>query len=63
MPRDAVEAGEVRADLDVDAVTETLAAMLWGVGFSAGFIATGERLAAVTDEFLRLVHCLNVHTA
>lgn len=61
--RDAVKTGEVHADIDVDAVTEALAAMLWGVGFYAGFVATGERLAAVTDEFLRLVHCLEVRTA
>ena len=61
--RDAVNAGEVGADLDVNAVTETLAAMLWGVGFYAGFVATGDRLAAVTDEFLRRVHCLEVRTA
>lgn len=53
--RDARSGGELLPDVDVDALTEALLAMLLGLGFYAGFVGPGERLAAVTDEFLGLL--------
>ena len=32
-----------------------LIAMLWGLGFYAGFVGDTRQMLAVTDEFLRLV--------
>lgn len=53
--RDAVSAGELPADTDAGAVSEMLIAMLWGLGFYAGFVGDAHQMLAVTDEFLRLV--------
>ncbi len=53
--KDAVDAGELRADVDVDAGAEMLVAVLWGLGFYAGFVGSQERLAAITDHFLQLL--------
>ena len=54
--RDAVAAGELRPDTDVEVATDTLVAMLWGLGFYAGFVGTQDQLVAMTDEFLRMLH-------
>ncbi|GHF43998.1 AcrR family transcriptional regulator [Amycolatopsis bartoniae] len=51
----AVEAGEVRADLDVPAVTEMLIAVMWGMGLYAGFLGSHEQLEDVVEQFSRLV--------
>lgn len=53
--KDAVESGEIRPDVDVDAAAEMLMAMMWGIGFYAGFVADRERLSALTDQFLELL--------
>ncbi|MTD56947.1 TetR family transcriptional regulator [Amycolatopsis sp. RM579] len=51
----AVDNGEVRADLDVPAVTEMLIAVMWGMGLYAGFMGTHEQLEKVVEQFSRLV--------
>ena len=53
--KDAVDAGELRGDVDVDAGAEMLVAVLWGLGFYAGFVGSQERLAAITEHFLQLL--------
>ena len=53
--RDGVVSGELPAGIDAGPVSEMLIAMLWGLGFYAGFVGDAEQLRAVTDEFLRLV--------
>lgn len=50
-----VDRGEVRADLDVSAVTEMLLAIAWGMGLYAGFVGTHGQLEAVIDQFSRLL--------
>ena len=54
--KDAVESGEVRTDVDVDAAAEMLMAVMWGLGFYAGFVGDQERLITVTDQFLQLLN-------
>ncbi|HOB50030.1 MAG TPA: TetR/AcrR family transcriptional regulator [Mycobacterium sp.] len=57
--REAQLAGELRPDVDIEAVTETLLAMLIGVGFYAGFCVgprgSGRRVSAVTGEFMKML--------
>jgi len=54
--RDAIEAGEIRSDVDVDAAAEMLMAVMWGLGFYAGFVGDKERLITITDQFLQLLN-------
>jgi AcrR family transcriptional regulator len=54
--KDAVGSGEVRPDVDVDAATEMLMAVMWGLGFYAGFVGDQERLITITDQFLQLLN-------
>ncbi len=54
--KDAVEAGEVRPDIDIEAAAEMLMAMMWGLGFYAGFVGDRQRMAAITDEFVALLN-------
>jgi AcrR family transcriptional regulator len=51
---DAINRGELAADTDAAALTETLIAVLLGVGFYAGFVAKRE-LATVTRELHQLL--------
>jgi AcrR family transcriptional regulator len=53
--RDGIDSGELRHDLDPEAAAEMLVAALWGLGFYAGFVGGQDRLAAITDEFIRLL--------
>jgi AcrR family transcriptional regulator len=54
--KDAIETGEVRPDVDVDAAAEMLMAVMWGLGFYAGFVGDQERLITITDQFLQLLN-------
>lgn len=62
--REAHDAGELHPEADIDTVTETLLAMLIGVGFYAAFCngpgGNGRRLAAITEEMLRGMGYLRV---
>ncbi len=53
--RNGIDNGELRQDLDVDAVTEMLVAALWGLGFYAGFVGGRDRLSAVAGQFIDLL--------
>lgn len=53
--RVAVESGEVRADIDIPAVTEMLIAILWGMVLYTGFVGTHQQLEEVVEQFSRLI--------
>ncbi|MEZ0365544.1 TetR/AcrR family transcriptional regulator [Mycobacterium sp. pUA109] len=51
---DAIEHGELATDSDVASLVEMLAAVLWGVGFYAGFVGSHQQLEDITSN-LRLL--------
>ncbi|GAB7143860.1 TetR/AcrR family transcriptional regulator [Mycobacterium riyadhense] len=52
---DAIERGEVIADIDVPALVETLLVVLCGVGFYAGYVRSAEEMAALIDMLRQLL--------
>ncbi|ULE34791.1 TetR/AcrR family transcriptional regulator [Mycobacterium sp. IDR2000157661] len=48
---DAVKRGELSTDTDVTSTVEMLVAVMWGMGFYAGFVGTHEELKAVVHNF------------
>jgi AcrR family transcriptional regulator len=52
---DAIERGEIAADIDASALTETLLIVLCGVGFYAGYVRTYEEMLAVSDVLRQLL--------
>lgn len=52
---DGIERGELDADTDAAALTEILLAVLLGVGFYAGFIASPRELGPLTDQLKLLL--------
>jgi AcrR family transcriptional regulator len=52
---DAIQNGELTTDTDVPALIEMLVAMLWGMGFYAGFVGNHEELERITDQFKLLL--------
>jgi AcrR family transcriptional regulator len=52
---DAIERGELTTDTDVSYLVEMLVAVMWGMGFYAGFVGTQEELSAVVDKFRLLM--------
>ncbi|WP_186241129.1 TetR/AcrR family transcriptional regulator [Mycobacterium simulans] len=52
---DAIERGEVVADIDVPALVETLLVVLCGVGFYAGYVRSAEEMAALVDMLRRVL--------
>jgi AcrR family transcriptional regulator len=53
--KEAIDNGEIRPDVDIDATVEMLVALLWGLGFYGGFVGSRDQLLAVTDQFIRLL--------
>jgi AcrR family transcriptional regulator len=51
----AIDRGELAPDTNAAALVELLVALLWGIGFYAGFVGTHEELEAVVVQFYRLV--------
>jgi AcrR family transcriptional regulator len=51
---DAVEHGELSTDADISSLVEMLTAVMWGIGFYAGFVGTQHELEAITAN-LRLL--------
>lgn len=47
---DAIAQGELAADTDVDHLVEMLVAVVWGMGFYAGFVGNREELGAVVHK-------------
>jgi AcrR family transcriptional regulator len=48
---DAIERGELTTDTDVDHLVEMLVAVMWGMGFYAGFVGNHDELAGVVHKF------------
>jgi AcrR family transcriptional regulator len=51
----AIERGELTSDTPVEQLVEVMTAMLWGMGFYAGFVGTHEELEMITEQFKRLM--------
>jgi AcrR family transcriptional regulator len=51
---DAIETGELTTEADIPTLVETLVAMLWGLGFYAGFVGQ-DVLEAITDQWRQLI--------
>jgi AcrR family transcriptional regulator len=51
---DAIERGEISTDSEVAPIVEMLFAVLWGVGFYAGYVGNQQQLEALCDN-LRLL--------
>jgi AcrR family transcriptional regulator len=52
---DAIERGELTTDTDVSHLVEMLVAVMWGMGFYAGFVGNQHELAAVMNKFQLLM--------
>lgn len=52
---DGIQRGELNADTDASALTETLLAVLLGVGFYAGFVGSRHALDTITDQLKLLL--------
>jgi AcrR family transcriptional regulator len=48
---DAIKRGELTTDTDVNHLVEMLVAVMWGMGFYAGFVGNHEELDAVVHKF------------
>ncbi len=47
---DAVERGELRTDADVPTLVELLVAIMWGMGFYAGYVGGHDELTTIVDK-------------
>ena len=48
---DAIKRGELTTDTDVNHLVEMLVAVMWGLGFYAGFVGNHDELASVVHKF------------
>jgi AcrR family transcriptional regulator len=48
---DAIERGELTTDTDANYLVEMLVAVMWGMGFYAGFVGNHDELASVMHKF------------
>lgn len=48
---DAIKRGELTTDTDVNHLVEMLVAVMWGMGFYAGFVGTHDDLGSVVHKF------------
>lgn len=48
---DAIKTGELTTDTDVSDLVEMLVAMMWGIGFYAGFLGGHDELSRVVEKF------------
>jgi hypothetical protein len=48
---DAIRRGELTTDTDVTSLVEMLVAVMWGMGFYAGFVGNHDELSAVVQKF------------
>jgi AcrR family transcriptional regulator len=48
---DAIQRGELTTDTDVNYLVEMLVAVMWGMGFYAGFVGDHDELTAVVHKF------------
>jgi AcrR family transcriptional regulator len=47
---DAIERGELSTDTDVPTLVELLVAIMWGMGFYAGYVGGHDELTAIVDK-------------
>ena len=52
---DAIATGELTTDTDVSDLVEMLVAMMWGIGFYAGFVGNHQELSGVVEKFQLLL--------
>lgn len=52
---DAIKRGELTTETDVPTVVEMLVAVLWGMGFYAGYVGGHDELGAIVDTLERLL--------
>lgn len=52
---DAIKTGELTTDTDVSDLVEMLVAMMWGIGFYAGFVGSNDDLSGVLEKFQLLL--------
>ncbi|BBX32960.1 MULTISPECIES: TetR/AcrR family transcriptional regulator [Mycolicibacterium] len=48
---DAIEHGELSTDTDIPAIVEMLVAVMWGMGFYAGYVGGHDELGVIVDKF------------
>jgi hypothetical protein len=48
---EAIDKGELTTDTDVPQLVEMLVAVMWGMGFYAGFVGNHDELTAVVHKF------------
>jgi AcrR family transcriptional regulator len=48
---DAVERGELSTDTDIPSIVEMLVAVMWGMGFYAGYVGDKDQLEIIVDKF------------
>jgi AcrR family transcriptional regulator len=48
---DAIQRGELTTDTDISYLVEMLVAVMWGMGFYAGFVGNQDELSAVVHKF------------
>ncbi|OMB99314.1 TetR family transcriptional regulator [Mycobacterium sp. NS-7484] len=48
---DAVQRGELSTDTDIPTIVEMLVAVMWGMGFYAGYVGHRDDVAAIVDKF------------
>ncbi|MBV8929741.1 MAG: TetR/AcrR family transcriptional regulator [Mycobacteriaceae bacterium] len=51
----AIERGELTTETAIEPLVEMLVAMMWGMGFYAGFVGSHDDLNSITDNFARLM--------
>lgn len=48
---EAIEAGELTTDTDIPSIVEMLVAVMWGMGFYAGYVGDRDELGVIVDKF------------
>lgn len=51
----AIERGELNIDTQIAPVVEMIVALVWGMGFYAGFVGNQAQLRVITDQFRALL--------
>jgi hypothetical protein len=47
---DAIDKGELTTDTDVPQLVEMLVAVMWGMGFYAGYVGSHNQLESIVDK-------------
>jgi hypothetical protein len=52
---DAIEKGELTTDTNVPQLVEMLVAVMWGMGFYAGYVGSHDELESIVDKLQLLL--------